>query len=264
MRDARAMADPLDSNEIESFVERGFVPLRQAVPRALADECRALLWQQLAEREDDATTWTRPVVRLGGQVAAPFRDAMNTPRLHAAFDQLVGKGRWVSHPYLAGTVPVRFPHPDAPGDDGWHVDGAYERDGTYCVNVRSDGRALLMLVLFSDVGELDAPTRLRIGSHLAVPSVLAPAGARGLTFLELAAALPPLDDRPVEVATGDAGDVYLCHPFLVHAAQPIRGTRPRLVAQPGLRFSESLDPLAPPIGEVSPVERAIRAGLERT
>jgi hypothetical protein len=36
------------------------------------------------------------------------------------------------------------------------------------VNVTSRGRALLMLFLFSDVGELDAPTRIRSGSHLDV------------------------------------------------------------------------------------------------
>ena len=32
--------------------------------------------------------------------------------------------------------------------------------------------------------------------------------------------------RPVTFATGKAGDVYLCHRFLVHAGQPLRGTRP--------------------------------------
>ncbi len=28
---------------------------------------------------------------------------------------------------------------------------------------------------------------------------------------------------PESVATGDAGDVWLCHPYLVHAARPHRG-----------------------------------------
>ena len=257
------MDAPFDRDDVDAFVQHGFLPLRGALSRELAGECRDLLWRQLAEEPDDPASWTQPVVRLGGQVAAPFRDAMNTTRLHAAFDQLVGLGRWVSHPYLAGTVPVRFPHDESPGDDGWHVDGAFERDGTYCVNVRSDGRALLMLVLFSDVDERDAPTRLRVGSHLAVPRVLEPAGEQGMTFLELAQALPPLDQLPVSLATGEAGDVYLCHPFLVHAADRIRGDRPRFVGQPGLRFAEPLDPLAPPKGEVAPVEQAIRVGLER-
>ena len=33
-------------------------------------------------------------------------------------------------------------------------------------NITSRGRALLMLFLFSDVGESDAPTRIRVGSHI--------------------------------------------------------------------------------------------------
>jgi len=36
--------------------------------------------------------------------------------------------------------------------------------------------------------------------------------------------LPQLHDRPLAWATGHAGDVYLCHPFIVHAATwPHRG-----------------------------------------
>jgi hypothetical protein len=40
--------------------------------------------------------------------------------------------------------------------------------------------------------------------------------------------------RPDVQATGEAGAVYLRHPFLVHAAQIHRGTRPRFLAQPPL------------------------------
>ena len=37
-----------------------------------------------------------------------------------------------------------------------------------------------MLFLFSDVGEDDAPTRIRVGSHLQIARELAPAGESGL------------------------------------------------------------------------------------
>jgi hypothetical protein len=63
-----------------------------------------------------------------------------------------------------------------PGDTGWHVDLSFPGDSgdpdekndflSWRVNVASRGRALLMLFLFSDVGEKDAPTRIRVGSHL--------------------------------------------------------------------------------------------------
>jgi hypothetical protein len=54
-------------------------------------------------------------------------------------------------------------------------------------NVSSKGRALLMLFLFSDIGEADAPTRIRVGSHADIARTLAPAGDAGLTLRELIA-----------------------------------------------------------------------------
>jgi len=39
-------------------------------------------------------------------------------------------------------------------------------------------------------------------------------------------------DLPETLATGEAGTVYLCHPFLVHAAQQHRGSTPRFQWRP--------------------------------
>ena len=62
-----------------------------------------------------------------------------------------------------GTFPVRFPSAADPGDAGWHIDASFGTDTpdflSWRANVHSRGRALLMLFLFSDVGERDAPTR---------------------------------------------------------------------------------------------------------
>ena len=54
----------------------------------------------------------------------------------------------------------------------------------------------------------------------------------------------------------DAGDVFLCHPFLVHAASwPHTGRQPRIMAQPGVALHDAF-PLVPPL---SPVELAMAA-----
>src|SRR5688572_2254962 len=138
-----------------------------------------------------------------------------------------------------GTFPVRFPSPVDPGDAGWHIDVSFGTDTpdfmSWRANIHSKGRALLMLFLFSDVGEHDAPTRIRVGSHADIARQLAAAGEAGLTLRELAAdGFAASARRPVVAATGDAGTVYLCHPFLVHSAQPHHGTQPRFLAQPPL------------------------------
>ena len=167
----------------------------------------------------------------------------------------------------AGCLKVRFPHPDDPGDAGWHVDLSFagedcdpneQRDfSAWRVNVTSRGRALLMLFLFSDVGEQDAPTRIRVGSHFDMARFLAPAGEAGLSRLVLDQMGA---ERPQALATGEAGTVYLCHPFLVHAAQMHRGSVPRFMAQPPLHPAEPFR-LHREDGDYSPVEIAIRRAL---
>jgi hypothetical protein len=102
------------------------------------------------------------------------------------------------------------------------------------INIFSRGRGLLMLFLFSDVGDNDAPTRILGGSHADVSRLLSPHGEAGLSFMEVAQSISSFPDRPVFYATGAAGTVYLCHPFIVHAAQDHRGTHPKFMAQPPL------------------------------
>ena len=254
----------------EQFLREGFVKLENAFSQDTAAEARAILWQAVGFDPQDPATWTRPVVRLGDFPQQPFREAAKAERLHEAFDQLVGVGRWVPRASLGGFV-VRFPHPDDPADTGWHLDASFppqqaEPSASYLewrINVRSRGRALLMLFLFSEVGEQDAPTRIRIGSHLRVPPLLAPAGEEGMSMLEISKrAERATAGMEKTTATGPAGTVYLCHPFLVHAGQPHHGRVPRFLAQPPLVPREPLQ-LERPDGSYSLVEQAIRLGLER-
>jgi hypothetical protein len=80
---------------------------------------------------------------------------------------------------------------------------------------------------------------------------------------EFAAELPAsVFERPRAFATGRAGDVYLCHPFLVHRATwPHTGIGPRIVAQPEIGLREPFALREGP--DVCAVERAILAGLSR-
>lgn len=258
----------MNATAIDRFVADGFVKIDQAFSRETAAAARAILWRDTGCDPDHPATWTKPVVRLGYYHDPPFREAINTPVLHEAFDRLVGRGRWQPRGDV-GTFPVRFPSADDPGDTGWHVDTSFPGDAAptdyfnWRVNVTSRGRALLMLFLFSDIGADDAPTRIRIGSHLTIARRLAPHGDRGLSLNELADnGFAESAACEVIAATGDAGTVYLCHPFLVHAAQPHRGTRPRFLAQPALLPSGDVQ-LDRPDGDYSPVEKAIRMALGR-
>lgn len=259
------MSDVLSKNQLDGFIRNGFVRIDQAFSPEIAQSARQILWQDLDADPNDPSTWTKPVIRLGMYSQEPFVQAANTEILHQAFDQLVGFGKWLPCRSM-GTFPVRFPSNADPGDTGWHVDASFPgADPTnyfeWRINVRSKGRALLMLFLFSDVDEKDAPTRIRVGSHLDVARLLKPAGEQGLSFMELAGKLAELPARDELAATGKAGTVYLCHPFLAHAAQPHHGTVPRFLAQPPLLTRQDLV-IEGAERSYFPVEEAIRVGLE--
>lgn len=259
------LSQSLSDAQIASFIADGFVRIDNAFSPEVAAECRAILWRDTGANPDDPASWTRPVIRLGMYAQPPFRAAANTGILHAAYDQLAGRGRWVA-PQALGTFPVRFPSPDDPGDAGWHVDVSFGFDAPdffdWRANVNSKGRQLLMLFLFSETGEDDAPTRIRVGSHLDVARLLAPAGEAGMTMREMMVSdFATNGAERIALATGSPGTVYLCHPFLVHAAQPHRGSHVKFMAQPPLLPAAPLA-LDRPDGDYSPVEIAIRTALE--
>lgn len=258
--------DPVQSNEalVETFVRDGFVAIRGAVPPAAVADCRRDVDEGLRAQgvdPDDPSTWTSPVVRLGCPETEAFARAGTQPVLWAAYDQLLGSDGWRRRAGVGGTIPVRFPHPDDPGDAGWHIDGSFPVDGQWWVNYASRARGLLCLFLLTDVTVDDAPTEIKVGSHMDIPPLLVPFGAEGTSFENVR--LPPSTlDRQSALATGSAGDVYVCHPFLVHRATwPHRGTSPRSIAQPEVLLLEDFDMSQPPR---CPVQQTIQTALSQS
>ena len=84
----------LTDEQIEQFITKGYVRIEQAFSHALANRCRKILWVETGCDPDDRSTWEQPVVWLPDRSEAPFVQAANARKLHTAFDQLVGPGRW--------------------------------------------------------------------------------------------------------------------------------------------------------------------------
>jgi len=248
---------------VESFIRDGYVVVRGAVDRQTTAACREAIWAGLERRavlQADRVSW--PVLaELDDLDDEAFTAAGSSPALAAACDQLIGVGRWTRPVDPGRAVVVRFPSADDErANAGYHVEGSYAGPAgeRWWVNVRSRARGLLALFLFSDVGPDDAPTRLICGSHRYVPEFLARHGAAG-TNADADFWRPSVLCRPVADVTGRAGDVFLCHPFIVHTATwPHRGAGPRMIAQPAVHVRDGfvLDGSDP-----SPVARAIVAGL---
>lgn len=252
----------LSSGQIHQFITQGFVRIDHAFSKELAAECRQVLWQKSGYDPMDASTWKEPVVRIGECTEEVFVKAANAPILQAAFDQLVGPEQWLPKRSL-GSFPIRFPSKEMPTDTGWHVDASFPGEDVYNylewrVNIFSKDRGLLMLFLLSEVGEKDAPTLLRLGSHQEVARILEPFGTEGLSFMDLAQKLNATENLPSLAATGEPGTVYLCHPLMVHAAQAHTGKNPKFMAQPSLMTRKDFD-----LKGDNAVEKAIVLGLDK-
>lgn len=231
-------SNPLSENQIQEFIENGFLRIDNAFGEDLAAKAREILWRDLKVSREDSNSWSQPVIRLGMYTDAPFVEAANSESLISAYNSLAGEGSWLA-PKAIGTFPVRFPSPNAPNDIGWHVDMSFDFHNPdflqWKINIDSDGRLLLMLFLFSDVSNQDAPTKLRVGSHLEIARQLYPFGEQGLSLGDLAKnGFRETENCPEAFATGRAGTVYLCHPFIVHSAQAHHGHNPKFMAQPPL------------------------------
>ncbi|WP_102141837.1 mitomycin antibiotics/polyketide fumonisin biosynthesis protein [Mycobacterium hubeiense] len=228
--------------DVEAFVRDGFVKLEQAVPRGIADAARDLLWKQIGLSPHRPESWTQPVVwaaDLTGE--GPFGQLARSARLASALDQLCGQSGWLPRNAL-GHIPIRFPVSPPADDRGWHIDlNTPVSADAWAVSGRP--HTMLVLTLLSAVGPDDAPTRIRAGSHRDVAKVL---GEESVDFMESG---PLVDDastgRPEVTATGLPGDMYLVHPFTVHAADVHRGATPRFMAQGPIVLTQPLRPQSP-------------------
>jgi phytanoyl-CoA dioxygenase PhyH len=239
--------------EIEQFLSDGYLILRGAFSAQVAAECREFVWKQVP-LWDQCTSNGMPMVHLKkGFSCAPF-DHVASDRLKSARDQIVGAGRW-NDPGGYGWWPLLFP--GFPGSGGWHLDGNPSVVGY----PTEHHHALVTLFLFSDVGPGDGGTPMLRGSHLDVGRVVADAGRSGVTWtqvkLKLAANLLNPGESQIAHVTGEAGDVALLHPFLIHGFGANRGNRIRFACNPPTYLMEPLN-LQRPDSAYSVLERSIR------
>lgn len=242
--------------------------LREAFDPQAAREAREVLWRRLEVEhgivQDDPATWTKPALSItdtfGTRLGEEAFQAVWTPRLLAALDQLLGKGNW-NRPAALGWWHVSFPGfesaPWQPPRNGWHLDGAH-----FHHHLNSPDQGLLPLFLFSDVNPTDGGTAVSLGSHKECARVLAQAEPDGVQIHDLARrvlAQPGVLDEPrLLEMTGRAGDVALVHPFMLHARSPKIGGEVRFMCNPCISLKAPLNLEAPQTA----LERSIARALE--
>jgi tetratricopeptide (TPR) repeat protein len=276
-------ARSLDAAQIDAFMADGYVHLRGAFPRELAASIVASAHRRLREnpptclpaeqamREaarlaargirydaDDPSTW--PEGRLDIEGERRFTISEFSPFAERAVFQLLGDAARVRTRSWTSNLIVQYPMRNlsawvpAPEHQSWHLDSPSTQ--TRIDELRT---GLLVFIVFSDLLPDSGNSWLALDSPAKVARKLAGA-PEGIDFCNdhAGCAITRTCERFFEL-TGEAGDLFLVHPLMLHSASLNPSPRIRFLGNPMVYLQEPLDLRRP---ELSPVERLIARALE--
>jgi len=225
------------SEEIEFFIESGYVILRGAFTARQAAAACECVWKRMEQKagilKSDPATWPDKY-DIEEHLYDPKVQECFTDRLADAIGQLVGQSRWRGNRNW-GLWPVNFHFGSSkPYDfptEGWHIDGNWFRH-----TIDSPKQGLLVIGLFTDIESRGGGTILALESHKRAARVLA-GHPEGIGHRELFREVLSEPIGKFHEVTGSAGDVVLAHPFLFHTVGMKHQGSPRIISntEAGLR-----------------------------
>jgi hypothetical protein len=212
----------LSAQDIADFNNYGYIYLNNVFTKEIAKECRDIIWDHLGKTGimmDDPQTWPRrqSIGEIFSAAEGPWCQVING-QLVNVIDEVLGVGRWES--FGCGWWTISFPGTHTGWDDDcWGRDGSWHIDGSgYTRYLCSKEVGAVPLMLFSDIKQNQGGTLLACGSHKLIIDALHSADAYGLSNHEIKAIIEEnINQFEIQEITGDAGDIVLMHPFLVHA-----------------------------------------------
>jgi hypothetical protein len=247
----------LSPRQREHFAERGFVRLPGVFSRDAAAAMEQRVWEWLERhhgvRRDDPASWTlaQPTGLQPLKHQAVF-DPNGGALLLEALDELLGAGCW-KRPREWGGFLVSFPSAgETRARAPWHTDFDYRGPSdrvfgalvfSYLCDVPAGAGGTLVVAGSQRVirrfvegrsrASLAPMKTVRLALMHSDPWLAALAAEENAAGLDLA---PLRGERsvagvPVEIVelSGEAGDVVIGHPWLLHRGAPNRGERPRFM-----------------------------------
>jgi len=235
----------LTAEEQDVFERDGIVKIPSAFTSDEAAGMRDVLWNELAARHgmdrDDPSTWT-PLRPTGLKTTKASRTALAVlgPKVRSALDGLLGE--WIE-PKHAGQVLVTMPEgvPWSVPHRQWHTDvgfetptaavkiwallGDLEPGGGGTPQVAGSHKVIERFLTTTDEREFKAVRDQVLRSHPWLRNLTSE--QRTVDPLE-PATVDGLRVRVVEL-TGQAGDVYLTHPWILHSIAPNASDVPRMM-----------------------------------
>jgi hypothetical protein len=219
--------DNLTSEQLEQFQRDGYVVIKAAFSRDAAKACEKAVLEILEKEQGvDLKAPVKPRF-LVERRANPVFDKMVTPRLTKALDRLLGKDGWdrqhfTSHGDFFVTFPGFFKDQRNPLRlvGRWHVDLGFRAVEAHDLTDRNC--AFVPAFFLTESKKDGACTLVASGSHRVVArllgSVRQPIRRQEMVaFCESYVSRRAGKDSIVQLV-GDAGDVVVMHPLLMHAA----------------------------------------------
>jgi hypothetical protein len=250
----------LTEHEVQRFIEHGHVTLRGMVEASVAERMHDDAWRFLAGLgipRHDRSTWPEPGPPQQKKLALHRTfDAIPSPRLTGAIDDLVGADCWLRprrYGFFRLSWPERHGKPWELVHEGWHADSwpvNESRDAVFIMIhigetlpggggtliVSGSHRALARHHAGLSAAERAKPIRWQrhsfAHSHPWLERLASPEADPARRIEELMNRDTDIGDgirlRAVEL-TGRPGDVTLCHPTIYHATNLNRSTLPRIM-----------------------------------
>ena len=250
----------LTDSDIEHFLRKGYVKIEGAFAPEVAAEWSRNCFRRLGYDPDDKSTWGEQRIHLMHTLEVSVREF--APRAYDAICDLVGGEERLGMPVnwsdaFIANLGIGADEPwqaAGPGTPGWHKDGDFFRHF-----LNSPEQGLLVFVNWTDVVHLGGPTYIATDSVPVVANFLA-AHPEGVLPNEFDFKALVSQCHEFEEATALAGDVFLLHPFMLHAASqnPLRLIR--IISNPPVHLKEPMC-FKRADGNYSPIELGVLAGL---
>lgn len=279
----------LSPEQIEQFLTDGILTIRGAFDPELArrwrDDANRRIreepekWVRGYDPSDEAkslrnysptapSTWTWPRLVLEG--AEEVLVESFAPRAWAAICDLLGGPERIKTRLWNNYLNLNFYDDDdtheheferesgRPSPDwiGWHIDDPHP-----AMRLDRVRNGLVCFTLVDRVLPASGSTWLCLDSVAVVARELAE-HPEGVDFVHDRGARITRHCSRFHEVVGEAGDLVLMHPLMMHTGSPNRSGRIRWMGNPMVYMKDPLDPLRAELDELSPVELAIRRAIE--
>ena len=253
----------LSQYDVDHFVQYGFLK----VPHALDPEfCRAQTdhaFDRLGIRKDDASTWLDGKTHMPRAEQWPIHEI--APTAWAAICDLCGgrerikdadEAQWGNGFILNFSFGAdRKWDPPSADVTGWHKDGDF-----FYHFLDSPEQGLLCAVYWSDVKHQGGGTYI-IPDSIGVVAEFLSQNREGIHPSDPRWRELPGKCRDFREVTAETGDVYLLHPYMLHASsQNVIGV-PRFMTNPPITLAAPMEFNREDAADFSPVELAVLNGL---